>query len=155
MLVDGPAGAGKTTFARGLARALDAPVVSMDDIIPGWNGLAHGVERLMEWIVRPLARGGAARYRRYDWTGGRYAEWCDVGRPEVLVVEGVSCASREPAGYATFIVHVDAPRATRLERGVARDGPDARPRWERWMAEEDELFAREDTAARADLRVDG
>lgn len=37
--VDGPAGSGKSTFAARLSAALGAPVVHLDDLIPGWTGL--------------------------------------------------------------------------------------------------------------------
>ena len=155
VLVDGPGGAGKSTFARSLSKALGAPVVSMDDLIPGWDGLKEGVPRLMEWIITPLTSGGRARYRPYDWETLEYGAWIDVGRPDTLVVEGVSSASREPSKYASFVIWVDAPRAVRLARGIARDGERSQGLWERWMAEERALFTREDTERQADIRISG
>ena len=155
VLIDGPAGSGKSTFAKRLASVLRAPVVSMDDLIPGWNGLSEGVPRLMEWIVMPLIRRERPRYRRYDWETAEYGAWVDVGTPAVLIVEGVSCASREPAKYASFVVWIDAPKDVRLARGVARDGDRARGRWEHWMEQERALFKAEDTQRQADIRVAG
>ena len=155
VLIDGPAGSGKSTFARALAKRLNAPIVSMDDLIPGWEGLKDGVPRLMEWIVTPLVNHERARYRPYDWETSEYGAWIDVGRPQTLIVEGVSSASREPAKYASFIVWMDAPRGVRLERGIARDGESARARWERWMEEERKHFAAEGTAQLADIRIAG
>lgn len=43
----------------------------------------------------------------------------------------------------------------RLARGLARDGADLEPAWQRWLVTEAAEFAREHTRARADLRVDG
>src|SRR6202042_2836673 len=37
--VDGRSGSGKTWFAGRLARPLDAPVIHLDDLYPGWDGL--------------------------------------------------------------------------------------------------------------------
>src|SRR5919204_5540766 len=155
VLIDGPAGSGKSTFAKRLASVLRAAVVSMADLIPGWNGLSEGVPRLMEWIVMPLIRGERARYRRYDWETAEYGAWVEVGTPDLLIVEGVSCASREPAKYASFVVWIDAPREVRLARGLARDGERARGRWERWMEQERALFETEGTERLADVRVGG
>ena len=155
VLIDGPAGAGKSTLAKELADDLGATIVAMDDLIPGWAGLHAGVSRLMEWVVAPLVRREAAGYRKYDWKAARYGDWQDIGQPAVLIVEGVSSASREPARFASLIVWVDAPRNIRLARGLARDGEASRARWERWMSEEEALFAREDTERRADVRVAG
>src|SRR4051794_41387260 len=74
--VDGPSGAGKTRLAGRLARALDrAPIVHLDFFYPGWDGLAAGVELAVDWVARPLAAGRPARWRRYDWVTGRFAEW--------------------------------------------------------------------------------
>jgi hypothetical protein len=38
---------------------------------------------------------------------------------------------------------------------MERDGEDYRPHWERWVRQEDVLFAAERTRQRADLRIDG
>lgn len=83
--VDGRAGSGKSTLAGRLARRLDAPVVHMDDLHPGWDGLAAAVPRLVEWVLGPLAGGRGARYRRYDWHRGEYAEWVRVPRADLRV----------------------------------------------------------------------
>src|SRR6476661_4492660 len=49
--VDGPSGAGKTTLAAEVADALGAPTIHMDDLYPGWDGLAASTERVREWVV--------------------------------------------------------------------------------------------------------
>lgn len=153
--VDGPSGSGKTTLAARLAHALDAPVVHLDDIYPGWDGLGEGMARLVDWILEPLARGGTARYRRYDWARSAYAEWHDVPASGVLVVEGVGSGCRAAAPYLALLAWIEAPLELRMARGVARDGEAYRPHWERWARQETELFAAEDTRGRADVLIDG
>lgn len=154
--VDGPSGSGKTSLAAELATALDgAPVVHLDDLYPGWDGLEDIVPRLLEWVLEPLARGEPARYRRYDWPTGRYAEWHDVPPCPVLVVEGVASGARACAPYLSLLVWVDAPRDLRFARGMARDGEGYRPHWERWARQETAHFAAEGTRDRADVRLDG
>jgi hypothetical protein len=51
-------------------------------------------------------------------------------------------------------VFVDADRMLRMSRGLARDGDTYRPHWERWAAQEEAVFAADDTKARADLVLD-
>ena len=154
--IDGPSGSGKTTLAARLAATLDGPpVLHMDDLYPGWDGLAAAVPLLHEQVVAPLAAGRAARYRRYDWHREEFAEKRDLGMPELLIVEGAGCGARLIAERAVLLVWVDAPREVRFRRGMARDGETYRPHWARWARQETAHFAAESTACRADLRVNG
>jgi Cytidylate kinase len=159
--VDGPSGSGKSTLGRRLAAALadsalvDSPLVHMDDLFPGWDGLAEAVPLLYEQVVAPLVAGQPARYRRYDWDRGEFAETRDLGRPALLVVEGVAAGSRPVAAHASLLVWVEAARAERFRRGIERDGETYRPHWERWARQEAAHFAADGTRARADLLVDG
>ncbi|HEU4676488.1 MAG TPA: uridine kinase [Motilibacteraceae bacterium] len=153
--VDGPSGSGKTTLAGRLAALLGGPVVHLDDLYPGWDGLADAVPRLVEWVLEPLGRGEPARYRRYDWVEGVYAEWHEVPTAPVLVVEGCASGSLAAAPYLSLLVWVEAPHDLRMERGIARDGEAYRPHWERWARQEDELYRTQRTRERADVRVDG
>jgi uridine kinase len=153
--VDGPSGAGKTTVAQQLADELDAPIVHMDDIYPGWDGLAEAIPALVSQILAPLAAGRQPSYRRWDWARSEYGESRAVPAAEVLVVEGVGCGSRPAAPYVSVLIWVDAPRDQRRARGIARDGAAYAPHWERWAHQEEALFAAERTAERADFVIDG
>jgi uridine kinase len=154
--IDGPSGSGKSSLARRLAIALgDPPLVQMDDLYPGWDGLAEAVPLLCDRIVTPLAAGMPARYRRYDWVVGGYAEEHDLGVPPLLLVEGVASGARAVARHTALLIWVEAPRDERFRRGIERDGESYRPHWERWARQEEAHFAAEGTRARADLRVNG
>jgi hypothetical protein len=154
--VDGPSGSGKSLLGERIAAALGGPpLVHMDDLYPGWDGLADAVPQLYGRIVAPLVAGRAARYQRYDWDRGVYAEEHDLGRPPLLVVEGVASGARVVAAHAVLLVWVEAPRAERFRRGIERDGEAYRPHWERWAKQEDAHFAAERTRERADLWVNG
>ncbi len=156
VLVDGPAGSGKTTAAARLADALGAPVVHMDDLYAGWSGLGGDVwDRLRRQVLEPLAAGRPGRYQRYDWDDGRFAEWHDVPLPETLVVEGVGSAARAVDPWATLRVWVEVGPELALERGIARDGEPMRDEWLRWSALERVHFLTDGTAGRADVLVDG
>jgi uridine kinase len=153
--VDGPSGSGKTTLAAALAAALGAPVVHMDDLYPGWDGLAAAVPRLVEQVLDRLREGRPAAYRRYDWVAGRYAEEHAVPAADHLVVEGVASGSLPCAPALSLLVWVEAPLSLRFERGMERDGEAYRPHWERWAVQEAAHFAEHRTRERADLVLDG
>jgi uridine kinase len=157
VVVDGPAGSGKTTYAGSLARALGgAPEVHLDDLYEGWGGLGPDLyRRLVEDLLHPLAAGRAGGYHRYDWTAGRFAEWHDIASGDLLVLEGVGAAGRPVEPWPSLRVWVEAPAALRLERGVARDGEAMRAQWLRWRERESAHFAADETRARADLVIDG
>lgn len=155
--VDGPAGSGKTTFAADLAAALDgeATVLHMDDVYAGWT-LTGATARLTTGVLRPLAEGRAGSYHRYDWTAARFSpEPTPVPPVPVLVVEGCGSCPRVVDGWTTLRIWVEAPAALRIARGLDRDGDVLEPEWRAWQRTEAAEFAREDTRARADLRVDG
>lgn len=153
--VDGPGGAGKSLFAQRLATALaDAPVVQTDDFATGEPG-SEWWPRLQTQVLDPLVAGRAARYRRYDWDKRALAEWHVVPPAPAVIIEGVSTAREAIADILDLAVWVHAPRATRLARGLARDGEVARADWDGWIAEEDEHFRRDGTLDRCGFLVDG
>jgi len=154
--IDGPAGSGKTTLAGQLAGAAGAPVLHVDDLLEGWDGLP-AVHRQISGLLERLAAGRAARWRRWDWQAGRRAEGAEEhmlpGAP-LLVLEGVGAGQRPWAHLTTVLVWVEAPDDVRLRRGLARDGEELRAHWQRWMIAEAALFAAEETRSRADVVVD-
>jgi hypothetical protein len=153
--IDGPAGSGKTTLTAAVAAERPAArVVHMDDLYDGWDGLPRLTAQL-DGLLRPLGRGEAGSYRRYDWHAGRYAETVTVAPGPLLVLEGVGSGSRAHADLITVLAWVEAEPDLRLRRGLARDGAALADRWRRWAADEGLLFRREGTAERADLVVDG
>lgn len=155
--VDGPAGSGKTTLAGAIAGELaGTAVVHMDDLYLGWDtDFAEVHDRIRDQLVTPLSDGRAARYQRYDWHAGRLRDWVDVPVPPVLVLEGVASGARDLDDVRSLLVWIEAPEQLRIRRGVERDGPAVLPQWLTWMQHEATEHARQDTRARADIRLLG
>lgn len=151
--VDGPSGSGKSVLGAVAARDLGAGLVRMDDLFPGWDGLAAAPGLLAEQVLAPLARGERAAYRRWDWHQDGWAEEVEVPAGEVLVVEGCGSSVRPAAELVDVAVWVEAPRELRLRRGLARDGESYRPHWQRWADQEAALYAADRTRERADVVV--
>jgi uridine kinase len=153
--VDGPGGAGKSTFADRLAAALHgAPVVHTDDFA-GWDNEFDWYPRLLSQVIKRLSLGEPGHYQRYDWVRRELAEWHDVAVSPVVILEGVGAARREFAPFLSFAAWIQTPAPLRLARGLQRDGADMLGFWHQWIAGENEHFAADDTASRIDLVVDG
>lgn len=173
--IDGPAGSGKTILANGLADVLGASgqrveLLHLDDFYEGWTGLNAALERrvldqvilplsgqlatrVLDQVVRPLAGGRVARWQRYDWVSGQFAEWHDLPAPDVLILEGCGSGALSYDDFLTLLVWVEADLETRITRGQARDPDLDRTVWMSWMELEAEHFATNRTASRADLHV--
>lgn len=137
-----------------VAAALDdAPIVRMDDLYPGWDGLAAAVPRLVRWILSPARHGRIPRYRRYDWSLGGYAEWRAVRRHRYLIVEGAGATCSAAREYFSVRVFVDADPDDRMRRALRRDGEMFRPHWDRWARQEAALFRPDRTRRAAHLMV--
>ncbi|WP_337060587.1 hypothetical protein [Kineococcus sp. G2] len=149
--VDGRSGSGKTHLAGALAAHLGAPVLHLDELYPGWDGLAEGVGVLEREVLVPVRAGRASAPRRWDWPRERWGEPVSLPAPEaaVLVVEGVGAGCT--AVRADVLVWVEAAEPVRRRRALDRDGAVFAPHWRRWAAQEEALFAAHDVRAAADV----
>jgi uridine kinase len=149
--VDGRSGSGKTSLAAELSGALSAPVVALEYLYGGWDGLERGIDVLVSEVLEPVAAGRAALVPRYDWVAAAWDTPWTLEPPEVLIVEGVGAGARRAAGYQSVLVWTEAAASVRKKRALDRDGETFQPYWDQWAAQEDALLARERTPERADL----
>jgi uridine kinase len=153
--VDGPGGAGKSTFARELSEAAgEAPVIPTDDFAAADNPIDWW-PRLLDQVIGPFVRGHAAHYQRYDWPTESLAEWHTIEPAPIVIIEGVSAGRSEWARHLSFLIWIETPRQERIRRAVERDGIGALDDWESWMGEEDAHYERDPTLERADVVIDG
>lgn len=152
--VEGRSGAGKTTIAGETGRLLGAPVLHMDDLYAGWDGLLDGVRSLGEWVLAPIAEGRPAVWRRWDWAAGAYAEEHRVPDGDWLVVEGVGAGGRMLRPYLAGVVWVECPTADRKRRALARDGERYAPHWDRWARQEDAFYTADQVRETANLIIE-
>jgi uridine kinase len=157
--VDGPAGSGKTSLSGDLTNALTGPgpartvtTLHLDDLYEGWTGLdARLEERVLTQVLRPLHAGRPARWQQYDWAAERFDRWHLLPPPDVLILEGCGAGAARFAPYTSLLIWVEADPATRITRGIARDGEQVREDWLRWMELESGYFATNRTSQRAHL----
>jgi len=149
--VDGRSGSGKTVLGTAVAAALACPVVHLDEIYPGWDGLEAGIELATDLVLDPLARGERAAYPRWDWMRSRPGRTIEVPAARHLVLEGCGALVPPAARHAAVRVWVEAPTPVRKQRALSRDGEAYAPHWDRWAAQEDAVYAGSRPWERADL----
>jgi uridine kinase len=165
VLIDGRAASGKSQFAKDLAEAFfqvdrqAARTIHMDDLYPGWNGLAEGSVYLLTNILLPLANSRSANWQVWNWRKNhRGAEEPGNGRREfsggtLLIVEGCGSISRLSHEHSDFQVWIDAENEKRKERFSLRDNGQFDEYFGIWSAQEDEFYEREKSKQLAQLIV--
>jgi cytidylate kinase len=131
--VDGYSGAGKTSFAAELGTALDAPVLSMEELYTGWAGLAAAV----------------ARWRPWDWLRNVRSEaWREQAPAPFVVLEGCGAGAAALRPFTGTAIWLDCPPDERDRRLRAREDWTGYARYrEIWIAQEQGLLS----SAGADL----
>lgn len=165
VLIDGRAASGKSQFAKDLAEAFfqvdrqAARTIHMDDLYPGWNGLAEGSVYLLTNILLPLANSRSANWQVWNWRKHhRGAEEPGNGRREfsggtLLIVEGCGSISRLSFEHSDFQVWIDADDKERKERFSLRDQGKFDEFFGIWSAQEDEYYEKEKSKQLAQLIV--
>ena len=152
--VDGPSGAGKTEFANALATALGAPILHLEDVYPGWSGLAATPALIVEGVLQRVAVGEVGKVARWDWEHKRAGELIHVPPTPLLILEGVGSGAQVCRPYLSLIVWLDASASIRKTRALSRDGEVYAPFWDMWAEQERQLFEADGTRAAAEVVVD-
>lgn len=154
VLLDGGSGAGKTSLAGELAAAWAGrrtdvlQVVSLDDVYPGWHGLA-AASAAVPRILSPTEPG----YRRWNWEASHPADWVSLDPRRPILVEGCGALTRATAPLATCRVWLDADPDVRKRRALDRDQGGFDPYWDIWAAQEQAHWAANRPWELADLTV--
>lgn len=158
VLIDGRAGAGKTTLSRLVAANWPLTgrpqLIALDSLYPGWDGLDAGVERALHDILRPHARGLLSTWRRWDWELETEAEAHAVSPALGVILEGCGAINPATARLADVRVWVQSPASSRKRRALDRDGEGFRPHWDRWADQEERHIRRDAPQELATLTVD-
>jgi uridine kinase len=149
ILIDGRSGSGKTELARAIAADWpEAQLVRMDDLYPGWDGLAAGSALVPSVLT-------TGRYRVWDWAAERYGQERILDPQRPIIVEGVGALSRASRPLADYAVWVEYPAPERKARALARDGATFEDHWDDWAQQEDAFLHTQRPRMLADAVVRG
>lgn len=154
--IDGLGGAGKSTLANSIKESFpNTTTVEMDAFYVPELARADW-DRVYEQVMAPLKNASVASYQRFDWNTKKLAEWCEVKPTGVVIIEGVYAFRGKLLEAYDYKIWVEAPYEVRLQRGLERDGEEARSQWvNQWMPKEEEYKELEKPHESADLIVDG
>jgi hypothetical protein len=152
--VDGPSGAGKTEFANVLGARLKAPVLHLEDVYPGWSGLAQTPALVVRGVLEPIAVGEIGHVPRWDWVHERPGALLRFAPTPLLILEGVGSGARICRPFLSLLMWLDAPTSLRKTRALSRDGEVYAPFWDMWAEQERHLFVVDDIRANAEVVVD-
>lgn len=149
LLIDGRSGSGKTTLSKRLHVLLGWPVVHLEDMYPGWAGLAAGAEAVAGSLIAPEMMPSERGFNRWDWYASDFAEWVQTpgGAEETsLIVEGCGVLTKDNLDAARAVgdgnvwgVWLDLPADERYRRAMERDDNFA-DYWSMWSAQEDDHY---------------
>lgn len=152
--LDGPSGSGKTSLANGLAEAIGADILRLDDVYPGWHGLEATPPLIRTGVLDRIAADEIGKVNRWDWEAARPGPVLRVPPAPLLILDGVGSGASMIRPYLSLLLWVEAPLEVRKRRALARDGGAYEPFWEIWAEQEKRHFTAEQTRLHADLILD-
>jgi uridine kinase len=156
LLIDGPAGAGKTTLAREVLSTFGfGEIIHCDDLYNGWeDALTPTLEKtIREQIIKPLHNSEPIHYLKYDWRAGRYGERITVPATPLIILEGVGCALPGVTPSAELSIWIDIPFELGLERVLKRDGTHIQKEMFTWIARQEEFFSENQNRANCTIHL--
>lgn len=153
--IDGRSGAGKTTLTAQLAAVLerrhDVTVFHLEDIYPGWNGLAQGMDTFVRDVLQPLRRGEDAHWTAWDWLTNEPGTPRLTRAAEIVLAEGVGACNELARPLLSTSVWIELPAAARKLRAMERDGRSYEKFWDMWAEQEESYLAADPVWENADV----
>lgn len=158
VVIDGPAGSGKTTLAKSLSGLLEnCPIIHMDEIYEGWeNALSPKTSQdLVEWIINPLLEDKSIEYIKYDWNLEQRIEKVVINNPQVMIIEGVGSSVSEISKHACLKLWIEVNEETGINRVLTRDGLQIQEQMKKWQSQESKFFIENNSKENSDIWIDG
>jgi len=158
LAIDGPAGAGKTTFAAKLEAELSlkgtVKVIHMDDLYNGWeNALSNALSEILDRITTAHLAGREFVIKKFNWHTMQFDKEETVTPTDYLIIEGVGAAQQivRESGATTYWFDIEPEIG--LRRVLNRDGAHIEAQMRQWQIDQDKHFERDETRENCEFKL--
>ncbi len=158
LAIDGPAGAGKTTFAAKLEAELSVhstvKVIHMDDLYNGWdNALSNPLSEILDRISTAHLAGREFVIKKFNWHTREFDSEEKIAPTDYLIIEGVGAAQQivRETGATTYWLDIEPEIG--LQRVLDRDGAHLEVQMRQWQVDQDKHFARDETRENCEFKL--
>ena len=156
--IDGPAGAGKTTYAAQLEAELSVnatvKTIHMDDLYNGWdNALSNALSEILDRISTAHLAGRECVIKKFNWSTMQFDSEEIITPTNFLIIEGVGAAQQivRESGAVTYWLDIEPEIG--LQRVLARDGAHIEVQMRQWQIDQDKHFARDETRENCEFKL--
>jgi uridine kinase len=154
ILIDGPAGSGKTSLSKELAAEFQCEVIHLDDHYNGWDeALGPELTSTLQLIVSNFLQGKETLAPTYNWHLAQFDNERKITAGETLIIEGVGAGQSSIREFASKLYWVEADKEIALKRVLDRDGKEFEERIKAWQIREAKHFNEERTRDFADFII--
>ena len=156
--IDGPAGAGKTTFAAKLEAELSlkgtVKVIHMDDLYNGWdNALSNPLSEILDRISTAHLAGREFVIKIFNWHIMAFDREERIAPTDYLIIEGVGAAQQIVRETGAITYWLDIEPEIGLQRVLDRDGAHLEVQMRQWQVDQDKHFARDETRENCEFKL--
>ena len=158
LAIDGPAGAGKTTFAAKLEAELSVNgsvrVIHMDDLYNGWdNALSNPLAEILDRISTAHIAGREFVIKIFNWHTMAFDREERLTPTDYLIIEGVGAAQQIVRETGATTYWLDIEPEVGLQRVLDRDGVHIEAQMRQWQVDQDKHFARDETRENCEFKL--
>jgi uridine kinase len=157
IIIDGPAGSGKTTLAKELSSALDSCyTIHMDDLYEGWDStLTPNLTKKLQRILEYVKMESRIQFVPFDWLESNFSSQVELPTPKYLIIEGVGSGQSAIRDFISLSLWIEVLPDIGLERVIKRDGPAVAQFMPAFIVAQNAHFEKEATKKSADYHLSG
>lgn len=154
ILIDGPAGSGKTTLSKKLQSEMGCEIVHLDYLYNGWDdALGASLTKTLVELASDFTSARDHLLNIFDWNLNQFNSTRLIKAAPSLIIEGVGAGQSAVREFAETLYWVEVEPDIGLLRVLERDGISIESQMRRWQEREAKHFEQERTREYADFII--